>query len=331
MEIENIVEVNLKENHGKMLPSSSSSASHLCKDCFRTFKDINNYKEHRFQEHHITEYPNIRKCSMCSYATLLKSKYDCHMRCHLNNKVIKCNRCDYSTINIRHMSRHERMHMVTSSDKIKTKTSAFHSFGKKKYLKKALESTEKSKSQEEKFQNINFEMIKNIITQHLEKQKSEQELLDTGSHSNIITPPTSVQSDSNSPQKYTPISPPPPTALQHRVYTQEQQEYFYPMYQPPLPLFPFYQKFSNIPNYEQMPHFHDSTGFCRYTTELEFLRKNVYKLLAYLMPHIVQMFNIDINSVEKSQQIDKLIDYLLINNNNNNNQINNETLGNRMI
>lgn len=77
--------------------------SHLCKDCFRTFKDINNYKEHRFQEHQ-EKYPNVRQCNMCSYATLLKSKYDCHMRCHLNNKVIKCQRCSYSTINIRHMS-----------------------------------------------------------------------------------------------------------------------------------------------------------------------------------------------------------------------------------
>jgi hypothetical protein len=80
-------------------------ASHLCKDCFRTFKDINNYKEHRFQEHQ-EKYPNVRQCNMCSYATLLKSKYDCHMRCHLNNKVIKCQRCSYSTINIRHMSKY---------------------------------------------------------------------------------------------------------------------------------------------------------------------------------------------------------------------------------
>jgi hypothetical protein len=79
-------------------------ASHLCKDCYRTFKDINNYKEHRFQEHQ-EKYPNVRQCNMCSYATLLKSKYDCHMRCHLNNKVIKCQRCSYSTINIRHMSK----------------------------------------------------------------------------------------------------------------------------------------------------------------------------------------------------------------------------------
>ena len=79
--------------------------SHLCKDCFRTFKDINNYKEHRFQEHQ-EKYPNVRQCNMCSYATLLKSKYDCHMRCHLNNKVIKCQRCSYSTINIRHMSKY---------------------------------------------------------------------------------------------------------------------------------------------------------------------------------------------------------------------------------
>lgn len=95
--------------------SSLLAPTHKCKECFRTFKDINNYKEHRFQEHQSTEFPNVRKCSMCSYATLLKSKYDCHMRCHLNNKVIKCHRCPYSTINIRHMSRHERMHMVASN------------------------------------------------------------------------------------------------------------------------------------------------------------------------------------------------------------------------
>ena len=92
---------------------SPASPSHMCKDCLRTFKDINNYKEHRFQEHQITEFPNIRQCKMCSYATLLKSKYDCHMRCHLNNKVIKCQRCSYSTINIRHMSKHERSHMMS--------------------------------------------------------------------------------------------------------------------------------------------------------------------------------------------------------------------------
>jgi len=91
--------------------SNMSAQLHKCQDCSRSFKDVNNYKEHRFQEHRITGYANVRKCSLCSYATLLKSKYDCHMRCHLNNKVIKCNKCDYSTINIRHMSRHERMHM----------------------------------------------------------------------------------------------------------------------------------------------------------------------------------------------------------------------------
>ncbi len=91
--------------------------SHTCKDCLRSFKDINNYKEHRFQEHKVTEFPNVRQCKMCSYATLLKSKFDCHMRCHLNNKVIKCQRCDYSTINIRHMSKHERLHMLNIKNK----------------------------------------------------------------------------------------------------------------------------------------------------------------------------------------------------------------------
>lgn len=107
-------------SNGTSTSSNLSITSHVCKDCQRSFKDVNNYKEHRFQEHQAKEFSNIRKCSMCSYATLLKSKYDCHMRCHLNNKVIKCNRCDYSTINIRHMSRHERMHMISSSSSSST-------------------------------------------------------------------------------------------------------------------------------------------------------------------------------------------------------------------
>ena len=109
------------------ITSISQSPSHTCKDCLRSFKDINNYKEHRFQEHKVTEFPNIRQCKMCSYATLLKSKYDCHMRCHLNNKVIKCQRCSYSTINIRHMSKHERLHMINIKNKnngIKTEFNA---------------------------------------------------------------------------------------------------------------------------------------------------------------------------------------------------------------
>ena len=95
------------------------------------------------------------------------------------------------------------------------------------------------------------------------------------------------------------------------------------MYQP---LFPFYQKFPpptlNQFDSRSIAHFHDQAGFCRYTAELEYLRKNVYKLLNYLMPHIVQMFNLDTNTIEKSQQIDKLIDYLLINNENTRNSIN---------
>lgn len=32
----------------------NDSSSHVCKNCFRTFKDVNNYKEHQFQEHQIT-------------------------------------------------------------------------------------------------------------------------------------------------------------------------------------------------------------------------------------------------------------------------------------
>lgn len=88
---------------------------HMCKQCSRSFKDINNYKEHCFQEHQIQGSQKVHKCGMCSYATLLKSKYDCHMRCHLNNEVVKCKYCDYSTINIRHMSRHERNHIMTNN------------------------------------------------------------------------------------------------------------------------------------------------------------------------------------------------------------------------
>ncbi|CAF0776855.1 unnamed protein product [Didymodactylos carnosus] len=90
--------------------SNNRKLLHVCSRCHRTFKDINNFREHLFQEHG-EKYLNVRQCKLCSYATLLKSKYDCHMRCHLNNRIIKCNKCDYSTINIRHMSKHERMHV----------------------------------------------------------------------------------------------------------------------------------------------------------------------------------------------------------------------------
>ena len=51
---------------------------HICSQCTRTFKDINNFREHLFQEH--GEFGvNVRQCHLCSYATLLKSKYDCHI------------------------------------------------------------------------------------------------------------------------------------------------------------------------------------------------------------------------------------------------------------
>ncbi|CAF2630927.1 unnamed protein product [Rotaria sp. Silwood2] len=74
---------------------------HICSQCTRTFKDINNFREHLFQEHGELGV-NVRQCHLCSYATLLKSKYDCHIRCHLNNRVIRCQKCNYSTINIRY-------------------------------------------------------------------------------------------------------------------------------------------------------------------------------------------------------------------------------------
>ncbi|RNA24510.1 hypothetical protein BpHYR1_006303 [Brachionus plicatilis] len=296
MEIDKVSEKNAKSF------SSSTATSHLCKDCFRTFKDINNYKEHRFQEHSITDYPNIRKCSMCSYATLLKSKFDCHMRCHLNNKVIKCNRCDYSTINIRHMSRHERMHMMPH-----TKNCSAFSVIKKKYLKKPVENRE-VKSEK----NVNFEAIKNLIAQHLDKQK-DSESAESGSC--LLTPPTSIQSNSSSPShhsaapKYCPISPPPPLAPNLHSVDHNLSQFYQPF-----ALFPFYQKFPiQYDTSHMLPHFHSPDGFCRYTSELEYLRKNVYKLLSYLMPHVVQMFNLDLNSIEKSQQIDMLLDYLLLN------------------
>lgn len=295
MEVDKVSEKNMKSL------SSSSSTTHLCKDCFRTFKDINNYKEHRFQEHNITDYPNIRKCNMCSYATLLKSKYDCHMRCHLNNKVIKCNRCDYSTINIRHMSRHERMHMMSHSS---TKNYSAFSVIKKKYLKKPVQSKETKNEKSEK--NVNFEAIKTLIAHHLDKQKDPEV---NESVSCMLTPPTSIQSNASSPissTKYTPISPPPLTPNYHTI-DQNLSQFYHRQF----PLFPFYQNFPI--NYDSLSHFHSSNGFCRYTNELEYLRKNVYKLLNYLMPHVVQMFNLDPNSIEKSQQIDKLIDYLLLN------------------
>jgi hypothetical protein len=168
--------------------SSSNGPSHMCKDCFRTFKDINNYKEHRFQEHQITDYPNIRKCSMCSYATLLKSKYDCHMRCHLNNKVIKCHRCDYSTINIRHMSRHERMHMISmNQSREPSKLSELHAISLKKskdsmlaksYLKKAKLKTA-------------FKLLNNNNQQ--QQQQQQQHVLKNGSASYPLDGPARPQ------------------------------------------------------------------------------------------------------------------------------------------
>ncbi|CAF1292382.1 unnamed protein product [Adineta steineri] len=96
-------------------PSSSNESNkliHICTQCARTFKDINNFREHLFQEHGELGV-NVRQCHLCSYATLLKSKYDCHIRCHLNNRVIRCQKCNYSTINIRHMSKHERQHSIS--------------------------------------------------------------------------------------------------------------------------------------------------------------------------------------------------------------------------
>jgi hypothetical protein len=51
---------------------------HICSQCPRTFKDINNFREHLFQEHGEIGV-NVRQCHLCSYATLLKSKYDCHI------------------------------------------------------------------------------------------------------------------------------------------------------------------------------------------------------------------------------------------------------------
>ncbi|CAF3631070.1 unnamed protein product [Rotaria socialis] len=101
----------------KQLPSNpieSNKVLHICSQCTRTFKDINNFREHLFQEHGELGV-NVRQCHLCSYATLLKSKYDCHIRCHLNNRVIRCQKCNYSTINIRHMSKHERQHSVSNT------------------------------------------------------------------------------------------------------------------------------------------------------------------------------------------------------------------------
>jgi len=54
---------------------------HICSQCTRTFKDINNFREHLFQEHGELGV-NVRQCHLCSYATLLKSKYDCHIVKH---------------------------------------------------------------------------------------------------------------------------------------------------------------------------------------------------------------------------------------------------------
>ncbi|UJR30959.1 hypothetical protein I4U23_018471 [Adineta vaga] len=106
----------------KQLPTNSIESNkllHICSQCTRTFKDINNFREHLFQEHGELGV-NVRQCHLCSYATLLKSKYDCHIRCHLNNRVLRCQKCSYSTINIRHMSKHERQHSVSNSTTITT-------------------------------------------------------------------------------------------------------------------------------------------------------------------------------------------------------------------
>lgn len=56
----------------------STKSIHICSQCTRTFKDINNFREHLFQEHGEIGV-NVRQCYLCSYATLLKSKYDCHL------------------------------------------------------------------------------------------------------------------------------------------------------------------------------------------------------------------------------------------------------------
>ncbi|CAF2402367.1 unnamed protein product [Rotaria sp. Silwood2] len=99
----------------KQLASNATEPAklvHICSQCTRTFKDINNFREHLFQEHGELGV-NVRQCHLCSYATLLKSKYDCHIRCHMNNRVLRCQKCNYSTINIRHMSKHERQHSIS--------------------------------------------------------------------------------------------------------------------------------------------------------------------------------------------------------------------------
>lgn len=59
-------------------PTEPNKILHICSQCTRTFKDINNFREHLFQEHGELGV-NVRQCHLCSYATLLKSKYDCHI------------------------------------------------------------------------------------------------------------------------------------------------------------------------------------------------------------------------------------------------------------
>lgn len=87
------------------------SLDFICKQCSRVFKDRKNYKEHCFKIHHINiTKKKVYKCSLCSYYTLLKSRYISHNICHLNNKVLKCSKCDFSTITVRNMKKHEQVH-----------------------------------------------------------------------------------------------------------------------------------------------------------------------------------------------------------------------------
>lgn len=87
------------------------SSIYICKQCLRSFKDLKNYKEHCFKVHQLNiKEKHIFKCSLCSYNTLIKSRYYAHMTSHLNNQIIRCSRCDFSTINKRDITSHNLWH-----------------------------------------------------------------------------------------------------------------------------------------------------------------------------------------------------------------------------
>lgn len=268
------------------MPSTSSSGAHsnsyLCKDCFRTFKDVNNFKEHRFQEHHIREYPNVKKCKLCSYATLLKSKYDCHMRCHLNNKIIRCQKCDYSTINIRHMSRHERMHMISMS------SSSSSSQMTNNNNKSTVHSENKQLATPSKFINKRFKSNSNEMT--------------NTSNNNSDTSYTSLNSSQQSDMNRQNLE-----LITRAIMTNNTMSSGGVNTTNPLGSLLLAARVTDFNVLMQQQQQQESDKLLSNSINAEF-RKNMLNILAALMPQYVA------NSSNKSQ-LDEMIDYMSSNNN----------------